>query len=103
MKVYFLRSPVSSGLSLETSLETWSLSESETKEDSRKPRRPWSMRESEAKRDWRREKKTWSLLDSMTKEDSESNQLQTNLRRYSYEPRKLGWYKEADEVPVFVV
>ena len=99
-----LRSPVSSGLSLETSLETWSLSESETKEDPRKPRRSWSMLECEAKRDWRRERKrkTWSLVDSVTKED-ESNHLQTNLRRYSYEPRKLGWQRGADEEPVFVV
>ena len=62
------------------------------------------MLESEAKRDWRRERKrkTWSLLDSVTKED-ESNKLQTNLRRYSYEPRKLGWQKEMEEEPVFVV
>ena len=96
---------MSSGLSLETSLETWSLSESETKEDPRKPSRPLSMPESEAKRDWRRERKnkTWSLLDSVTKEDTESSQFQTNLRRYSYEPRKLGWHKETDEEPAFVV
>ena len=33
------RSPVSSGASLETSLETWSLSESETKDDAKRPRR----------------------------------------------------------------
>ena len=61
----------------------------------------------EASRDWRtreRKRKTWSLVDSVTRlEEPDPNQLETNLRRYSYEPRKIGWHKEMKEEPVFVV